>query len=237
MTTRSWVQEPSERPTFAALLEEIRPALERANVKAEAPLVFLSYRVASDAALVEVLHDKLTMRGVRVWWDRKCLLPGQPWEEGFADGLFASSVFVPVLSKAGLKKFGELTAGSWCDNVLLEHRMALELKHRGALELIYPIMVGEVQPLGTLGDGYGNFFADGAKPTCPRVAVQAVEDKLAEHLRRGGKGSAQTAPQTVCGVLDEVLAHQGVALSGARHDAVEHVVDEVVKMIGTVNRQ
>ena len=89
--------------------------------------------------------------------------------------------------------------------------------------------------MGTLGDGYGNFFADGAKPTCPRVAVQAVEDKLAEHLRRGGKGGAQTAPQTVYQVLDEVLAHQGVALSGARHDAVEHVVDEVVKMMSKVN--
>ena len=141
-----------------------------------------------------------------------------------------------MLSKAALKRYAELGADSWCDNVLLEQRMALELKHRGALELIYPIMVGEVQPLGTLGDGYGNFFADGAKPTCPRVVVQAVEDKLAEHLRRGGKGGAQTAPQTVDSVLDEVLAHEGVALSGARHDAVEHVVEEVVRMVGGMGK-
>ena len=114
--------------------------------------------------------------------------------------------------------------------------MALELQHCGALELIYPIIVGEVQPLGTLSDGYGNFFADDAKANCPRVVVQAVEDKLAENRRRGGKGSAHTAPQTVDGVLDEVLAHQGVALSGARHDAVEHVVEEVVRMVGRVGK-
>ena len=237
MTTRSWVQEPSERPTFAALLEEIRPALERANVKAEAPLVFLSYRVASDAALVEVLHDKLTMRGVRVWWDRKCLLPGQPWEEGFADGLFASSVFVPVLSKAGLKNFGELTAGSWCDNVLLEHRMALELKHRGGIKLIQPVMVGEVQQLGSIGEGFGNFFADQGRPNCPEIVVNAVEEKLAEHLRRGGKGDAQTAPQTVKEVLDTVLSHQGVALSGARSVAIELVVDEIVRAVDMLHAQ
>ena len=28
--------------------------------------------------------------------------PGQPWEEGFADALFTSHIFVPVLSKDGL---------------------------------------------------------------------------------------------------------------------------------------
>ena len=54
--------------------------------------------------------------------------------------------------------------------------------------------------------------------------------------RPGGKGGAQTAPQTVDSVLDEVLAHQGVALSGARHDAVEHVVEEVVRMVGRVGK-
>ena len=192
--------------------------------------------MAADAALVEVLHDKLTMRSVRVWWDRKCLLPGQPWEAGFADGLFASSVIVPVLSKAGLKKFGELTAGSWCDNVLLSTvwRWSSSIVARSSSST--RSWSARYSRWARFGDGYGNFFADNAKPTCPRVAVQAVEDKLAEHLRRGGKGSAQTAPQTVYQVLDEVLAHQGVALSGARHDAVEHVVDEVVKMMSKVNR-
>jgi hypothetical protein len=39
--------------------------------------VFLSYRVASDAILAERLNDKLTARGVRVWWDQKCLPQGQ----------------------------------------------------------------------------------------------------------------------------------------------------------------
>jgi len=39
---------------------------------------------------------------VHVWWDAKCLAPGQPWEEGFADRLSGSAIFVPILSQAAL---------------------------------------------------------------------------------------------------------------------------------------
>ena len=61
--------------------------------------VFLSYRVAADAALAEQLYDKLTMNGVRVWWDKRCLPPGKPWEDGFVDGLLRSEVGAPHLQR------------------------------------------------------------------------------------------------------------------------------------------
>jgi hypothetical protein len=79
--------------------------------------LFLSYRVTSDAELVERLHDKLRSINVDVWWDRVCLLPGQPWEEGFADGLLSSDISVPFLSKAALAPFASLEPTSRCDNV------------------------------------------------------------------------------------------------------------------------
>ena len=41
--------------------------------------VFLSYRVASDAHNAELLYDLLTSRGLKVWWDKKSLLPGENW--------------------------------------------------------------------------------------------------------------------------------------------------------------
>jgi hypothetical protein len=44
------------------------------------------------------------------WWDKLCLPPGQPWEQGFADDLRSSDVFVSVLSKAALAPFAQLTA-------------------------------------------------------------------------------------------------------------------------------
>ena len=64
--------------------------------------MFLGYRVASDADLVERLHDKLRAEGVYVWWDKRCLPAGQLWEQGFADGLSISAIFVPILSKAAI---------------------------------------------------------------------------------------------------------------------------------------
>ena len=37
---------------------------------------FLSYRVNTDLAHVELLYNLLTARGVRVWWDKVCLEAG-----------------------------------------------------------------------------------------------------------------------------------------------------------------
>ena len=90
-------------------------------------VLFIGYRVDSEKDLVERICDKLTIQGVQFWWDTKCLRPGIPWEEGFADGLNRATVFVPVLSKLALAAFSRLTPDSSCDNMLLEHQLALEL--------------------------------------------------------------------------------------------------------------
>ena len=97
--------------------------------------VFLSYRVASDSVHVQKLYEALTAHGVTVWWDKVCLQPGEKWEAGFCEGLAKSDVFVPLLSRAAInhptiawQNFGKLTAESRCDNVFLEHRLALELR-------------------------------------------------------------------------------------------------------------
>jgi serine/threonine protein kinase len=39
--------------------------------------VFLSYRVSSDSVHVEELFKKLTAAGIKVWWDKQCLEPGE----------------------------------------------------------------------------------------------------------------------------------------------------------------
>ena len=81
--------------------------------------VFVSYRVASDSQHVELLYNLLCERGLRVWWDRKCLKPGVEWKEGFC-------AFVCLLSKGAINhpdkswhKFSKLTVDSKCDNVFL----------------------------------------------------------------------------------------------------------------------
>jgi len=199
---------------ISASAEPLLPTRGEGSQAAKAPRqqVFLGYRVASDADLVEQLHDKLKAEGVQVWWDRRCLPAGQPWEEGFADGLCNSDVFVPVLfvpvlSKAALANFTGLTAASACNNVLLEHQLALELKHHGHLRAIFPVLVGEIEHHSTLGALYGDFFEGSCMPMCQGdVTVEAVEGKVVEHLKRLGKGplllpgSARTVKATLAAI-------------------------------------
>ena len=55
-----------------------------------------------------------------------------------------------------LGRFEVLHAGSACDNVLLEHTLALEWFERGEIKGIFPVMVGnrgaaDVQPMSNRG--------------------------------------------------------------------------------------
>jgi hypothetical protein len=47
--------------------------------------VFLSYRKQSDESTAQLLYDKLTSAGLKVWWDKKSLLPGVPWQVELID--------------------------------------------------------------------------------------------------------------------------------------------------------
>jgi hypothetical protein len=199
--------------------------------------VFLGYRVASDADLVGELYYRLKSEGVDVWWDNLCLPDGQPWEQSFADGLCSSDVFVPVLSKAALAPFAQLTAASACDNVLLEQQLALELYSRKDLRAIYPVLVGELKHLSDQdGDLYSDFFKTGGVPACPDEVVKAVEDKVAEHLERLGKGALSTA-RTVKATLDGIKAFQGVKMMGTRPEAIGKVVSKIVENYGRTSKE
>jgi len=130
------------------------------------PQVFLGYRVHSEKDLVERLCDKLELKGINVWCDFRSLPGGELWEESFVDGLCSSDVFVPVMSKAALAPFASLTPESTCDNVLFEHQLALELKMRGQLHRIFPVLVGELRHDEELGEIYGTSLKGMA---CPAV--------------------------------------------------------------------
>ena len=42
--------------------------------------VFLSYRKQSDENHAQLMYTKLTDAGLKVWWDKKSLMPGVPWQ-------------------------------------------------------------------------------------------------------------------------------------------------------------
>ena len=197
--------------------------------------VFLSYRVDSDSDHVEMMYNALTEQGLKVWWDKLCLLPGQPWEEGFCDGLVNSSCFVCLLSRNAInhpdkawQNFCKLEAGSRCDNVLLEWRLALELQERRMIEGVYPILIGDKSSMSSSDDDdgakvvqYSEYQSSGCHPSqLPDVAVGAVESKLREHLARQGLGEPLKRSRTVSEVVHAVMAHECGVWRGLAKDAV-----------------
>jgi hypothetical protein len=240
------VRDPRARNLLAQLLHphpERRPALSRAvqhpfftgREAARLPGeparwdVFLSYRVASDEPLAAEAHAALEARGLRVFWDKRCLVDGKPWREGFFQGLVRSRAFLPIVSRGALKpvdgagraawgNWDALTADAGVDNVLLEHRAALECFDRGLLEFVLPVFVGDAGA----GDGGGGgglrgaYFGGGCAPSPPRVAVAALEAELALQLDRAGLGTpyAEGEGATARGVWERIKAFQGKFLEG-----------------------
>ena len=139
-------------------------------------------------------------------------------------------VFVPILSKEALAPFAQLQQGSPCDNVCLEYLIALGLADQGRLKRIFPILVGEPEEHASLGQLYGNFFQDGGVPGCPSVVVDSIIGKATEHMARAGLEPASQL--TVKDILDNVLTHQGFALTGVQNQAVDNAVREVIRAVG-----
>ena len=97
--------------------------------------------------------------------------------------LSCSRIFVPLLSRDALKNkdrqganFEALTAASAVDNVLLEYRLAIELKARQRIEKVFPIFIGAcVNGTYRKYELRGN---DSDLPRPPAVCVASVEAKV-----------------------------------------------------------
>ena len=126
-------REPGERASLQSIIEHpFFTGVETARLLSEAAAewdVFLSYRVDSDSGTAQLLYRLLKAKGLRVYLDSECLAAGLDWEVGFCDGLVKSRCFVPIQSRAAIEsRFAALNEASYCDNVLLEHRLAVELQ-------------------------------------------------------------------------------------------------------------
>jgi hypothetical protein len=198
---------------------------------------FLSYRVAADFEHVERMYHLLTEAGLKIWWDKKCLQPGVDWEQGFCDGLARSRNFIAFISRNAIKhrekdfnNYEHLKPDSSVDNVLLEHRMALELRKMGLIEKMFPIMVGDTKPDGS----YSNYFGSGCHPgNTPEVVVSSIELTLKEHFNRlelelpyDTINAGMTAAET----LKLLLKNQGGFVEGDREVAFRNISDTIVQM-------
>ena len=239
-------RDPARRPRLAYVLRHPfftgRPA---ARLPGESPAwdVFVSYRVASDADARAALVAALERRGVSVWSDARLALEsaGDVWRDAFCQALATSRVFVPILSRGAVNAGAETPARHWpalrhdspCDNVLLEHRLALELVEQGLCEAVAPVLLGDALPPPAAPGERGDFFAQGCAPRgLPAAPVRAVEEELARQTDKLGLGLPLTADVAVAELWARVVsdrqAHMAVGPPGAAIDAAAAYVQRSV---------
>ena len=161
--------------------------------------VFLSYRRA-DALLVDTVHDKLRLAGLRVFKDVDGFLAGQPFDAQLVRIMRGVPVFAPVVTLASLQRLGG--AATQCDAFLAELLVALSLLEAGNLCLIRPLLVGR-----EADGGWASLLEEAAYEAAlaalPGVASAATVALVDSALRSAG--AAPMPPHIAALTVREVL--------------------------------
>ena len=229
-------KDPLQRPSLSRVLaHSFLSGKKMARLVGEKPTydVFLSYRVAADLLHVEKLYNLLTAQGFKVYWDKFCLLPGVDWEQGFCEGLVSSRAFVPLLSRDDINHPDKawLTSDSNCDNVFLEHRLAVELHGLGLIEKMFPVFIGN---LDEITSEYSHYFGSGCHSTLSEVTVKSVEEKLRHHMESQALGTPVVPDRTVKSVVDAITACQGAFIVGPADSTFAAAAASIAKMLTDV---
>ena len=233
-------KDPLQRPSLARILaHSFLSGKKVARLIGEKPKydIFLSYRVAADALHVEKLYKLLVAQGFKVYWDKICLESGVDWE-GFCEGLVSSRAFAPLLSRDAInhpdknwQNFSKLTTDSKCDNVYLEHRLAVELQGLGLIEKIFPVFIGN---LDATTSEYSHYFGSGCHPSLPEVTVKSVEEKLRYHMESQALGTPIVPDRTVKSVVDAITTCQGAFIVGPADATFADAAASIAKMLTDV---
>lgn len=192
--------------------------------------VYLCYRQSSDLELSRSIHRTLTALGLQVWFDESIVHIGNSFEQAYVEGLQRSKVFMPVLSRGainddsffhGSNSFSRLRSDSPIDRLLLEMRMAIELKARHSLLAICPILIGDFNAVqGT----YGHYIHSNCHPSLDRsipVLVSAMEDRVLVDLEVHGLGLPMLTGAGECCVAAVLQA-----VTGSFSEVIEGTADQ-----------
>jgi hypothetical protein len=128
------------------------------------------------------------------------------------------------------QSFAKLTADSKCDNVFLEHRLAVELQGLGLIEKVFPVFIGDAD--AATGE-YGNYFGGGCHPKLPDMTVKAVEEKLHHHMDNQALGTPIEPDRTVLSVVTAIAACQGAFIQGEADATFAAAAVSIVKMLSS----
>ena len=203
--------------------------------------VFLSYAVATESKLVNNIYWQLSSmevmsngkkRKLKIFWDRECLKTGENFENAFGSAICNCSLVVMFISRDLLLRLKKLEPGSPCDNVLLEHQIAVSLASIRNTSIL-PIFVGNRDP--DPSKDYFDVFSDGTPDKgvesgwaiindLPNTVVHSVSKARLSHLlaNTGGENGELHAsvndPPSVLATYLEIKKLQGIFVSGPSYE-------------------
>jgi serine/threonine protein kinase len=248
-------KDPRMRPTLSRVLAH--PFLSLRNVprllgeKAQYD-VYISHRYTGEAdtldyVLASELYNELLQNGLKVFWAPLSLSDYEAcWRDEFSAALVNSSIFVPVVSRNSLNHPGDhqynvnnLCQESSCDDLVLEYRLAVELRDAGYIDQIFPLMIGDCTSLKVAGDSgktvksksnasspagspfdelmsvtFSNYFFSGCFPRAPNTHIDSLESDLLSHFELLGLGLPLFHTRAVSSVLSEILSCSGTFVEG-----------------------
>jgi serine/threonine protein kinase len=172
------------------MIEKLEFTVSTASVERDFDVYLSCNAVAADQRLIDALVAKCYQQrlangaGVVPYVDNIRLIDAQRYDEDFVQRLCRSSIFTPLISVACLQRCIKISSSDEvCDGLLTEWLMALELKLRGTIKAIMPIVLGrgDVEALcGELRDGHMH-----GQPL-PDIVPRSTTDKARELLRSLG---------------------------------------------------
>ena len=152
-----------------------------------------------------------------------------------------TAVFVPILSHEGLQPLVGKDPATDEDNLLLEHRLGLELKHRGSIRSLHPVLVGKLVPAheteigpsrARIGELYANFFSF-PWPPLPQSPLVKVEEQVASQLAKNAESGVHFSDSeaSAAETIKKLCAFQGSILEGNPFDAIERAVAQIAQCI------
>ena len=148
-----------------------------------------------------------------------------------------SRCFLPLFSRGSSANFTKLKKSSHCDNVLIEYNLALELRERGLIEFIFPVLIGDmIEDIEDIKHvkSYSRYFTSGCHPDLSAngtICVDSIVAKLMEHLDRLSLGSLLLEKLSIQEIVAKITINQGFQISGNGEAAFQQLTAEVLKMI------
>ena len=178
--------------------------------------VFISHRWHNDDEVVDQLYDAFLghvvgseMRAVKVFYDKIRLKECQHFQKAFGKALIHSTILVPIIFTKALQNI--LAHDETCeDNVLIEWMLALECMQdpiHSKIRMIYPLMFGERNSDGSVGDLFAEEIFDRLPDIIPTASIEVVRKLLEEN---GFTVSSTLATRTVRGVVTEISKYIGL---------------------------